>query len=230
VFVAAHNGLQGASGQNFVRVYKLGTTSGFPDCAIDTATNPPVCMGLVFQSEDTRAVTSTGNWSSNYKAECPLYQAAQGLSIEASTSRIHALYCGRAPNSKFSPHSGCRTVDFQSTTVGSSWDGSNIAGECNAGEYVAGVAQIMGSPTHLLCCPGTALAKTSCSPLTLSTTSNVPATGHDYIGQDWDVIGYPPAHRTAGMATCVGGKYLAGVSHTTSLSNPKPSAILCCSP
>ena len=102
-------------------------------------------------------------------------------------------------------------------------------GECNAGEYLAGVAHSQGGPSHLLCCPGTSVAKTNCTTLTLSTSTNVPAT-HDYVGENWDVIGFPGANRPAGMATCVDGKYMMGVSRTPSTTLPKPHAIYCCSP
>jgi hypothetical protein len=230
VFVAAYDPTKPVASQNFIRVYKLSpTNSGLPDCAFDALPTPPLCMGLVFNSSDARSVTSTGDWAPGFvKAECPLNQGGQGISIDTYTtnSPTHALYCGRELNSKFSPHSGCRTINFQSMTVGSSWDGSNIAGECNAGEYVAGVAHANGAPTHLLCCPGTGLGKTSCSATVLSATSNVPASGFDYVGQNWD--GVVPFLRTTGMATCVGGKYLAGVSRGA--TGATTNAIYCCSP
>jgi hypothetical protein len=134
-----------------------------------------------------------------------------------------ALYCGSDFTSYFSPRTSCHAVNFSSSSVWNGvvdWDVGYYKGECNSGEYVAGVAQsTSGALTHLLCCTGTALAKTSCATLTMTgtNTSNEPGDPTAYGWDPRNALGDPgnalaPRQPSPGMTTCGPGRYVAGVS------------------
>ena len=216
--------------QYFIRVFKLGTgATGFDDCNIHTPP-PPNCMGLVFKGQNAQGFTTTPDWApGHYKAECPQSQGGLGLSVDTSPDptlrRARALYCGREFTTYFNPHSNCRSLNVSSSSVGWStdWDPSFFKGECNSGEYVAGVAQsTSGALTHLLCCPGTGLGKTACAKLTVNST-NVNEDGA--FSWHWDAPNQitPPSAE----AECGAGRYMAGVSRYPNATGAG-HAIYCC--
>jgi hypothetical protein len=97
-----------------------------------------------------------------------------------------------------------------------------VAGECQPGEYVAGVAEshLTGALTRILCCTGTSLVRTACNTVLLS-ANNTNELGWTDVGAVWEV------NTLASRSECRAGHYLVGVSRT---STGVGHAIRCCGP
>jgi hypothetical protein len=215
------------SGSFFVRVLKLGTGAvGFPDCALSNSWRPN-CMGQVFKGVDARATTTTGEWASGSdKAECQSGQGGLGLSVIGASQQARSLYCGRAYDNHFQPHSTCHAVSFATGGFDAS-PSTTLSAECSAGEYVAGVAQnhTSGALSKILCCTGTSLAKNACTTLPIS---NGHEPGWMADGINWDPPN-PKDPTAPSLAQCNPGRYLVGVSRTNATSGPAKS-LRCCTP
>jgi hypothetical protein len=192
------------------------------------ATCPGDCGALVYSDNSVRRTTSTGDWSpGNNKAECGVHQAMTGLSVEQSGfpfQTTHAALCG-ADDSSLYTHEGCAPVFFgssdnrQDTSTGD-WDPGAAKGECAAGSYAAGVDENLGTAVTILCCPGTKLGKTGCTPEVFWQAG---ARERGTLSVDWDP-GYFEGE-------CGSGRYVAGVSHSgISGLNQGTRTVLCCSP
>jgi hypothetical protein len=181
------------------------------------------CGELIFDTDDARRTTTTGDWAiGDWKAECSPAQAMQGLSASCFGlfCGAHAALCA-ADDTAHDVHSFCHVLDFSSsdargTTSTGDWAPGLSKGECGVDEYVSGYARDpSGRVSKILCCSGSGLHHAGCAAEGLFSGD----ARESMVEGDWS----PSFHK----AECAPGRYVAGVA-SSELDGVR--AILCCSP
>jgi hypothetical protein len=182
-------------------------------------------VGGVFWNQDYgTSFSAVGDWDAGfYKGECGSGWPVDGVSKFQSGPRAHAVHCSEHQAQATANQCYARLVQSSDnrgdTDNGWDWDPGSFKTECNAGEYVQGVAQDTGGAgVHsILCCPS------NVRHLTCTTQTFYSADSSDYSGTDWDPAFF--------KGQCQPGEYVAGISTPASTSvgaAGAPHAILCC--
>jgi hypothetical protein len=181
------------------------------------------CGELVFDIDDARRTTTTGDWAiGDWKAECNTSEAMQGLSASCFGlfCGVHSALCTADDSTKFS-HASCHVLDFsgsdaRSVTFTGDWASGLYKGECALDEYVSGYARDpSGRVSKILCCGGAHLEHLGCVTQDLYGGDARESTSEG----DWS----PGFNK----AECAPGRYVAGIA-SSEVSGTR--AILCCSP
>jgi hypothetical protein len=161
----------------------------------------------------------------SYKAECPGFMGATGLSKFTQFGAAHDLFCRETSNDGASftgtGTQTCHAMSFTSgdargTTSTGDWAPGSYKGECAENEVVAGVAQTpQGTVNAVLCCPGQ-VAHGNCSAMPFERSDA--REWSDPTDDDWDP-GYFKGE-------CGPNRYVAGVSRNATTSGVH--SILCC--
>jgi hypothetical protein len=182
--------------------------------------------GIFWPQDYGDSFSPVGDWDPGYyKGQCGSGQPLDGLSKFPNSTTAHAVHCSETSASPGG--NGCyrrlaSNVDNRGDNDnGWDWDPGSAKTECNAGEYVEGVAQYTnGAGVHsVLCCPSNVRHAFCDAQIFYTQDSSA------YPGTDWD-----PTYL---KGQCPSGQYVAGISSPGAAwagTQGAPHGILCCSP
>jgi hypothetical protein len=117
--------------------------------------NYDTCRKVVFNVEDNRGTTITGDWDPGFlKGECAEGEFVAGVS-QTTNQALHAILCCQGQVT----HDQCAPLvfdnqDAREDPTANDWDPGYHKGECGPGRYMAGASMtaLTGVPHAILCC------------------------------------------------------------------------------